>query len=570
MRGGLFHSTALAGLALGLVASAPMALAAEAPRNANDPSRALPRPGDDARPLDIERPIETAPPPPGGASFVLNRVIFEGAETLSDAELQKAAAPFLNRPADLSTLKAIARAAEDLYAARGYPFTAIVPPPQEVKGGEVRLKVVEGRISDLTILGKNSIARRQTAAAFGWLVNRKPLSVSDVQSAYERAKDIAGLTLAGALRRGSEAGGMDLVVQARRKTWNVYSNVNNLYSDVTGPWGILLGADYAGASLYGDRTTAQIYTTFDDGEQRVLRLSHNRRLDGSGLAVEASLLVAKANPGGAVSALDLATDVTSASVTVSRPVWSKPYLSLTAQAGLEWTDQKTDVYSKVALTEDHVRTLSLGLTNRWRVGPFTGQGYHQLRKGLDVGGASRTSDPNISRPGANPEALVLRSEGSAETQTWRGVSVAFAWQTQWANDPLLAPEQFQAGNLSIGRGYDPGAAYGDRAFAISAELRAGGYRLPWSLTAQPFLFYDAARVETLGPSGLGPHWLASTGLGVRLETAGRYRIDLTYAAPLHPALGIGDNEPTPRLLVNLTTSLSGLYDLWGRGRRPTS
>ena len=77
--------------------------------------------------------------------------------------------------------------------------------------------------------------------------NRAPLSLVDVESAYQQAKDVPGLAVSGTLRRGSQPGGMDLVVDAQRNEWRTYANVNDLYADPVGPWGALFGVDHFGS-----------------------------------------------------------------------------------------------------------------------------------------------------------------------------------------------------------------------------------------------------------------------------------------------------------------------------------
>jgi hypothetical protein len=52
--------------------------------------------------------------------------------------------------------------------------------------------------------------------------------------------------------------------------------------------------------------------------------------------------------------------------------------------------------------------------------------------------------------------------------------------------------------------------------------------------------------------------VASTGLGLRLELGDRARLDLVYAVPLSQPLGLGEPKPQPRVLLNVTGSLSEL------------
>ena len=61
---------------------------------------------------------------------------------------------------------------------------------------------------------------------------------------------------------------------------------------------------------------------------------------------------------------------------------------------------------------------------------------------------------------------------------------------QYTDQALLNYEEFSLGNLTIGRGYDPGANSGDRAIGVRGEVAA---QLPLNnpkFAAQVFGFYD--------------------------------------------------------------------------------
>lgn len=550
-----------------LAAAVPAgALAAEQPlSNTVDPSAVVPQAPSASRPID---------PPARGAPgdtqdktprFTLTRVEFEGAVTVGPDRLRAAWADLAGKAVSLADLHAVAKRAEKIYAQAGYPYVAVVLTPQKVDDGVVRMKVVEGRVSSLTVLSNDPVARRQAANAFGPLVERTPLSAADTEEAYERAKAVPGLTVGGALRRGSVPGGMDLVVQAKHQDWRVYANTNNLYPNVVGPWGVLLGIDHFGGSAYGDQTSLQLYSSVDGGEQRVARISHRQVINASGTEISAMALTAKAKPAGAVSLLDLATNVTSGRLAVTQPLISRLGFTMAGTASFEASDQETKVFSSVSVTNDRLRIVSLSLGGQWR-GEHGGRVDYDLafRQGMDGLNSSREGDIGLSRQNADPQATVGRLTVQALSPKYGPLRMFATFDGQLTDTPLTAPEQFAIGNLTIGRGYQSGAAFGDSAVAASVEGRFGPYRLG-KVAAQPFVFYDTARLWTLTPGAHRDHSIASAGGGVRFEVPGRAHLDVTYAVPLDPPLGLGESTPPPKVLVSLTV---GLDDLFGGLRRP--
>ncbi len=560
---------------LGLIPASALAAGETPPLSGTvDPSSILPSTQPQSQP--ITPPSDVAPPKAPTAAdtetrFVLNDVVFDGASTVTGAQLDPAWADFKGKPVSLLDLRAIGRKAEAIYAAAGYPFVAIVVAPQQVAGGVVHLKVVEGHISHLTVLAKDPTARRQATAAFTPLVGHEPLSLGDVDNAYQLAKAVPGLAVAGALRRGDEPGGMDLVVQAQRDNWQSYVNVNNLYPDTTGPWGALLGLDYYGNSEWGDQTSGQFYSSLDGGSQYVLRGSHVRRLNESGTQLSAMVLFAWADPKGVVTPLDVAANVQIGRIALSQPLYQRNGLSLSAEGAFEVDDQATKIFKTVGLSEDRLQILSASLNGEWK--PLAGGDVTldvELRKGVNIVDASKMGDPNLSRPGADPQAFVTQIHFAAETPPVFKISLAGRIEGQIADHALTAPDQYAIGNLTIGRGYQPGAAFGDSALAGSGEVRVGPFAIGPKINVQPYGFFDDAELWDLTPGGHTRVNIESVGGGLRFEMPGTVHIDVAYADPLRPAT-IGGVTPSGRVLVNITVGLNQAYHaLFGHASKENS
>lgn len=544
------------------------AAAQDRPVTSNDPTAALPPPPEDSAPLDASRPGEAAASDqPLGVSF--QSATFVGAKAVDEATLRPAWQDMVGRNLTVADVRTIARRAEQIYSRAGYPFVVVVVQPQDLSDGVIEFVVVEGRISDLTVVGADPVARRQAAGAFQGLIDREPLPGEDLERSYELARTLPGLSIAGALRRGTKPGGMDLVVQTRRRSWRAYVNVNNLFSDPVGPWGALVGADIFGGSSYGDVTSIQLYSTFDTEEQQVLRLSHSRRINADGTTLSASYLLAEANPQGVVAPLDLATDVQAFRFEAAHPWILRPEYSLWGSAGFEWSDQETAVFGNITISEDKTRVATVRANGEWRGDNHTSRYYLEARKGLDIGDASQRGDPLNSRFEGNPEAFVVR--GSVEGE----LKIADRWKVygrvdgQWTEDPLLAPEEYSIGNLTIGRGYEPGSALGDRAAAVSVEARWGPYPFQNGMfRASPFVFYDGVKYWNEDSFGVRERSIASAGAGLRLDMPGRGRLDVTWAKPLNPPMGFGEKTPGSTVLVNFTATWDDMAEgLWRLARK---
>jgi hemolysin activation/secretion protein len=548
-------------LAAALIWTASPAGAADAPLSHNDPTQALPAPAPSASsPLNLPTAPSPSPRQDQTVRLTLLGVKFDGAVAVPEASLRPAWTDLQGKPVSLADLRAVGHRAEAIYAKAGFPFVAVVLRVQEVKDGIVNYDVVEGRISDLTVLGSNIAARRQATAALQPLVNRAPLSLGDVESAYQLAKQVPGLSMSGTLRRGSEPGGMDLVIDAQRPSgFRFYVNVNNLYANPVGPWGVLLGVDYYGSTEYGNQASLQAYTSTPVGRQVLLRASYMQRLNDLGTEVTVSGLWGNADPKGDLAPLAIAEDVTTLRAEISQPLWERSDANVLIDLGLEATNQQTKVFSSVGLSNDRLRVVDFTVSGEKRgvLGRLAISA--EVRQGVDIANASRPGDPDLSRVGAEPQATIFRGNAELETASFEHLRIDARIESQYSGRPLTTPDQYSVGNLTIGRGYQPGAALGDSAVAASTELRVGPFPVTKALQIEPFAFYDVISLWNDGVAPFQRRTLSSVGGGARFQLSSIAHMDLVYAQPLTAPLGLGEPRPGPSVLVNLTIGLNDAF-----------
>jgi hemolysin activation/secretion protein len=556
-----------AALVLAAVAGAARA---DPPLAHNDPNQVAPLP-----PPQASAPL--AVPTTGAAStaedtaprFVLKGASFDGASALSASALRPAWAPFVGKPVSLADLRAIGHAAEAIYARDGFPFIAVLLKVQQVEDGVVRYDVIEGKISGVTVLGADPVARRQATAMLEPLVNRAPLSLADVETAYELARRVPGLSISGALRRSETPGGMDLVVDARREGWRAYVNVNDLYADAVGPWGVLVGLDYNGGSQYGDTTSLEAYTSIPVGRQVLFHTSYSQGLDADGLTATVSALVGTANPKGSAIPLELATNIEALHLEAAQPLWERPNSNVVLTAAFDASNQRTQVFGNQVESDDKLRIFSLGVAGELTSSLGRLAASASVRQGVDFLGASRPGDTDLSRVGGDPQALVFHFGLEGQTPSRFLVQLAVRIDAQQTADALTAPDEYSVGNLTIGRGYQPGEILGDSALGGSFEFRLGPVPIQSHFTAQPFAFVDAVRLWNNNDTALFRQGLfSSVGGGVRFQIAGKFNLELTYAVPQDSLPTPGVPKPSPLVLVNLTVGLTDAFEAIHRRLAP--
>ncbi|HEY1299857.1 MAG TPA: POTRA domain-containing protein, partial [Stellaceae bacterium] len=94
-----------------------------------------------------------APTTKAGPRFVLRDVKITGNTVLDPAAIRAIVAPYLGKPVGSDDLEEIRRKFTRLYIDRGYVNSGAVLPDQNVAGGIVTYRFVEGRASEIDITG---------------------------------------------------------------------------------------------------------------------------------------------------------------------------------------------------------------------------------------------------------------------------------------------------------------------------------------------------------------------------------------------------------------------------------
>jgi hemolysin activation/secretion protein len=436
-------------------------------------------------------------------------------------------------------------------------------PAQEITGGTLQLQVVTARIVEVRVRGSagpyDSILRERIAQ----IQALDPLNEKKAERLLLLAGDIPGLEVQLSLRpAGTRQGEVIGELSLAFRRFAVVANVQNQNSRLTGR-----ETGYARAEIYGltglsDVTYVGVSSTADFREQIVAQAGHIMGLDRNGMTLGGRFTYAWSRPD--LGALDLRTNTLITGFDLARPLIRSLRTNVRATGGFDYVDQRSVVRTEggsVPLTLDKLRIGFIGLDGDYRTVRYDGATAFsiasslQVRKGVDVLGSSDIGFANgrlTSRIDGNSRALVVR--GTIDTVIGVGpiFSLAGQGQAQWTNDPLLNYEEFSVGNLTIGRGYDPGVSTGDRAVAGRGEVRAE-MPLITDIGTQLFGFYDHVYLRNLDRNAIEPkRTYRSYGGGARFSWPGHLVLEVMYAHPLDRVSKLDEDRPPDRVLVSLT------------------
>jgi hemolysin activation/secretion protein len=494
------------------------------------------------------------------------------------AALKDIGAGMVGQPANSAAVAQLCGDAATALADAGFIAAVKLPADaaDQLANGALNLRVIAAQITQIRVRGAPGRLRSRLNELLGRLDDRQVLNVQDAERILLLANDMPGTVVNMELRPdpSGKPGAVIADIQLQRDKGNLVANVQNYGASQIGRWSGLLRGEVYDLTGLADRTFASVLSSSDARGLVVVQGGHEFGVGNDGLRLGMSGTFAKTRPTlpNAAVGFNLASESYLFTLSATYPLVRSQGANARLGVGLDYVDQITTAINQ-QINRDQIRTgwvrldgdvspraLSGGSALPWRL-----SGFLELRQGLGIFAATKTGGNGGSvlptRFEGNARAFVARGGFAAEVRSYidRNKSWAATLATdvrgQWANDPLLAFDEFAVGNLTMGRGYDPGATAGDRMVGVSTEFRIG-QPVPKSRRAAAFEllgFYDHVELWNLDSNNFErQRRLSSVGGGVRLTWGNHARLDLVYAQPLDKNLAIDLQKPGGRLLVSLT------------------
>ncbi|MDB5695995.1 MAG: hypothetical protein JWN21_1538 [Sphingomonas bacterium] len=440
-------------------------------------------------------------------------------------------------------------------------------PAQSIDGGELQLQVVTARITEVRVRGTPGPYRAALEARLDELRSLDPLNERDAERALLLAGDVPGLDVQLSLRpAGTQPGDVigDLLITYR--PFALLANAQNYNSRALGREVVYVRGELYGLTGMQDVTYLGASSTVDFDEQKIVQAGHTFGLGLQGVSFGPRIIYAWSKPD--LGALVLETETLIAGFDLVAPIKRSLNQNLRVGFGFDYVDQETTVSTgtgaAVPLNLDKLRVLFTRLSGDVAGRRDDGSIFYQLRGGIELRKGLNIFDATPvglfagtgalpSRVNGNSRATLVRFDADATIALNRIFSISGSARGQYTDQPLLNFEEFSLGNLTIGRGYDPGANSGDRAIGIRGEL---GVQLPLKtsyVSAQLFGFYDSVWLTNLDRNATEvDRNLRSYGAGLRMQVANQVQLEVMYAHPRDRALSIDAAPPPDRVLVSLT------------------
>lgn len=554
--GAKFLVLAFAAAAIGAL-SVGDAAAQFAPRETVRPDIApqQPTPQVTERPELEATPRPELPPEAAAIKFTLTSLTITGSTVYGVGEFTPLYQEYIGTEVTLQTLRDIADLIEAKYRGDEYVATRALVPAQRIKDGAVEITVVEGKIRNIIVRGDIGPSDKLVRSYLANLRTGEPLRWPEAERYLLLARDVPGLSLTGTLRKtpGVEAGGVDLVVDVAHKQFEGFANVQNYSAETTGPWTLSGGAAMNNPLGMGDQLQGVGLVTIPDfEEQYVGQINYQARYGDEGLTSYSTLSYSFSRPGEELEPLGLEETAWVLDNRLEYPISRSRDVNVWTGMGLELLNQTTE---GAAETEDQIRTLYGRL--RWAVAaPLSTvfEGEADVRFGLDIWDATTEDDILKSRLDADGKFALTRVDMSTTTPVGEGFSIFLRGMAQYSDEPLLSYEEMSLGNLTLGRGFEPGEVSGDDGIAGTIELRLNRPEFTNEVVTdtQFYAFVDGGMIWNPNAVISEEENINSLGGGVRLRVLDTVLGEVTYAHPTSGGASFSTENVSDTVLFRLT------------------
>ncbi|MDW3716588.1 ShlB/FhaC/HecB family hemolysin secretion/activation protein [Pseudomonas sp. 2023EL-01195] len=494
------------------------------------------------------------------AAFAVSRVVLDGVTSYPLGTFRSLLVGLEGRRVTLAEVNGVAGQITQRYRQAGFLLARTLVPAQRLEGGELHIKVIEGRVNQVNIQGPSSSAMQRYARN---IEQEVPIKGETLERNLLLMNDLPGNEAHGTLSASQGREGTDLDIHNEQRRVEGFIGFDNRDSRYFGPWQGYGGIGINDLTGIGDHLSLRYGRSLEGDKMAFYEGQYELPVGGQGTMLS---FLAQHNDGRADtwSVLNANSSGDTLAIRLTHPWVRSRAETFKTSLAFSWYNGRSEYLDEPDLapsSDDRIRALRLGASWDYTDG-YGGRNLFkgELSQGLDVLGASSEQRANPSRVDGQTDFTRLQLDAQRiQDLSWitsgLNLYLAVSGQTSFG-DALLTPEQFGVGGSQFGRGYDPSEIAGDNGLAGKVELQynrqhqIGDYSIP----TQYYAYWDIGKVWNEKPRDISSESLASAGLGVHLQVAPDMYVSPELAFPLTRSVSAeeldGDNGKEPRLYLN--------------------
>lgn len=509
----------------------------------------LPTPKAD-RPAVEVKPQEAIPTvDESDVSFELQGITFTGVTVYPQSVLVQFFSELIGQSVTLGQLRVAANNIATHYRNEGYVLAQVLIPKQTLQDGIVQLDVMEGSINEVRFQGDTG---PDVLSLLENYINKirqtKPVNIDAIERYLLLINDLPGITGHGALvPSAQQAGTADLVIEIEHQTFSGSLGFNNRLTELLGTYRGEVYGEVNNLVGLQEKSYARLLQSFE-GKMTVLSLGEDLPLSTEGTRLSFMVNQVWSNTPLFDIASGLESKLLSFNAGVSHPLIRSRSTNLNLRGMFSLVDSRSELdFFNEVINDDRIRSFRFGLTydlaDSWH-----GINIADLEFSHGIDGLGARNPSQAERDAGTARLSVAQGQVDyvkgniylarlqALAPNW---ALLMAFQGQYTDDILLAPEQFALGGEQFLRAYDPSEFIGDKGFATKVELR---YTVnPFDNGSATFYgFYDHGQVHYNYDRPRVS--VDAAGVGMRLTVTRYFSGYIEGAQPLHPEQSIEQNK----------------------------
>ncbi|MDE2009587.1 MAG: ShlB/FhaC/HecB family hemolysin secretion/activation protein [Candidatus Omnitrophica bacterium] len=478
--------------------------------------------------------------------FVLHSVRITGTTIFDPQYLRFTWVPYINKKISINDLNYIVRLIKRVYKDLGFLTTTAYLPPQDVTGGNVEIRVIEGKLGHLSVEG-NRYFSTPSIAKYVHTYPGEVMDMGEMQRDVMRINQNRDMNVTAVLEQGQEPETVNVILKEKESfPWHVSIGTDNQGTRLTGRFRRLV--NLSTTNLSGHEDSLAFNGAFSDLSQGYF-LSYQTPVGtyGTKLGLDAGYFQGKL--GYEYKPYDITNYTETYDPNASFELYEAPDAQVNLRTGIQFQNNyKEDAGTYITseklrmpyIALDMIKTDSMGQTTFSPEWTFNAPGFL---------GASREDNALSSRPEtdgffARYDQYVTRTQN----MPWDSY-IQIKSQFQAGIHTLPTSEQLQLGGAGSVRGYPQGDYLADIGGYMDTDWYFPTYLIPaswqWYGTQarndiEPFVFYDfgEGRLYRTFTGEREVKFLSGTGLGIRIHIKGNFYLKLEWAwaigdAPIH-------------------------------------
>jgi hemolysin activation/secretion protein len=500
---------------LALCTSPSVAQAPVKPR----PQPAKPAPQAPAAPQPQAAP-QTPPVPP---RFEIQRFLVEGNTLLTQSELDRILTPFSGKNRDFGDIQRALEALQDVYTGRGYNAVRVSVPEQDIRAGQVRLRVVEARIRRVRVQGNRFFDEKNVRAGLPSLKEGTSPNTRAIGQDAQLVNENPAKQVSVALQAADDPGQVDASVRVTdEKPSRISAFADNTGTPATGNY--RTGVGYQNANLFNgdDVLSAQLITSPGHASDvKVFGAGYRVPVYGWGGVVDVLTGYSSVSSGVVQDLFNVSGKGTVFGLRYTQLLGRIDAYEHRVAFGLDYRAYKNSV-TLVGTTEQLVPDITVRPASLTYIGRFSQVGRDlsfNVSYSHNIPGGNKGGDADFeaTRRGATAKYSIVRESVAFSQLLPSDFIVRAVASAQQTHDLLIPGEQFGMGGADSVRGYYERETASDKGQRFSLEGYGPdfGSWIGGNWRARALVFADAARGHDNAPIRGPDNKLGSFGLGLR-------------------------------------------------------